>query len=144
MSPGGSVGPVLMFSVPGRRGLGHVMRGLNVAREVRALRPDARCVFATRGAAARQVIADEFEVIVLDHADARTPAEVAANQVRPDIVVHDTALPGDVRVAAREAYVLRRSGRARQAEVLAAPVLRRMDVVLVPHSTGELASNHQT
>lgn len=128
-------GPRVLFSVPGKRGLGHVMRGRNVARAIRALAPDAHCVFVSRGESVREVIAEEFEVVVVEPEDDRPAAVVGAELVRPDVIVHDTALPSDVPMPdVAHVYIMRRSLPERQAEVLASPQLRAMSLILVPHT----------
>ena len=89
----------VLFSVPGKRGLGHVMRGLNLARATREIDPSVRCLFASRGQAALEVIGDEFEVTVVP--GDRDPVEAAAAEFAPDVVVYDTALPVGVPAAVR-------------------------------------------
>ncbi len=129
------VAPRVLFSVPGKRGLGHVMRGLNVAREIRALEPRAECVFVSRGGAARDMVGEEFRVVVVGPDDPRPPALVGADGFRPHVVVHDTALPEDVRVGdAAPVYVMRRSLPDRQREVMDSAVLREVALIVVPHT----------
>jgi predicted glycosyltransferase len=123
----------VLFSVPGKRGLGHVVRGLNIARAVRRLDPAVDCVFASRGPAAREVVGDEFPVVV-------GPADDvwAAADGRPDVVVFDTALPAALPpLPAVPVYVMRRSRDEHQAEVFAHPLLAAMAVVVVPHTEEE-------
>jgi predicted glycosyltransferase len=128
----------ILFTVPGRRGLGHVMRALNVAREVRRADPGAECLFAGRGDGLRTVVGDEFPVLATAPDDPRPPAVVAAARARPHVVVHDTAVPAAARVHdERAVYVMRRSLPQRQAEVLASPVLRDMALILVPHTAAD-------
>ena len=67
---------------------------LHLARAARALDPTVRCLFASRGAAALEVIGDEFEVAVID--DGPDPVALAAAAFRPDVVVYDTAVPESV------------------------------------------------
>jgi UDP:flavonoid glycosyltransferase YjiC (YdhE family) len=125
----------VLFSVPGKRGLGHVMRGLNLARAARTLDPAVRCRFASRGTAALEVIGDEFEVIVTD--DGQDPVTAAATDFAADVVVYDTALPATTFAAAQAVYVMRRSLPDRQAEVFASPVLTEMGLILIPHTAEE-------
>jgi predicted glycosyltransferase len=125
----------VLFSVPGRRGLGHVMRGLNVAREIRKVDPTAECVFVSRGGAVRDVVGDEFRVVVVAPEDERPAALVGAERLDPHVVVHDTALPDDVRVGdAAPVYVMRRSLPERQREVMDSPALRDVALIVVPHT----------
>ncbi len=128
----------VLFSVPGRRGLGHVMRGLNVAREIRAIDPGAQCVFVSRGGAVPDVVGAEFEVVVVDAEDPRPPAVVGAELLAPHVIVHDTALPDEVRIGTAAAvYVMRRSLPERQREVMDSPVLRDVALIVVPHTRAD-------
>jgi predicted glycosyltransferase len=138
VSRAAGVPPRVLFSVPGKRGLGHVMRGLNVAREIQALEPAAECVFVSRGGAIRSMVGDEFGVVVVGPEDERLPAVVGAERLKPHVIVHDTALPDDVRIGdAAPVYVMRRSLPHRQREVMDSPALRDVALIVVPHTRHE-------
>ena len=134
-------GPRVLFQSRNRRGLGHLMRGLNLAREVLDLAPAAQVSMHTRNQSAPAFCPAGIECIVENAARPATGwAEVLA-RVAPDVVVYDTMLPTELDLlpaAARVCYVMRRCRPERQAEVFASPFLRdRVDAVVVPHTAAE-------
>lgn len=128
----------VLFRVYNRRGLGHWMRGLNIARELLALEPETEIRFFTRSAPPfaiddarirHQVASDPEAMDVL-------PPELAA--FAPDVIVDDTMPPARLTTeGARHVFVMRRCAPERQAEVFAHPVLPRMDAIIVPHTPEE-------
>lgn len=136
-----TTGPRVLFQSRNRRGLGHLMRGLNLAAEVLDLAPAAQVTMHTRNESAPAFCPAGIDCIVEDAAMATTGwAEVLA-RVAPDIVVYDTMLPTQADLlptAARVCYVMRRCRPERQAEVFASSFLRdRVDAVVVPHTAVE-------
>jgi predicted glycosyltransferase len=130
----------ILFRCPGRRGLGHLVRGLNIAREIRALEPSADIRFYTRGAAAPALVGGEFACVVESAQDTHTRWERLIAEHRPDVVVDDTLLReegGALPPGARRAYVMRKSRGERHAAIVASELLRRVDVVIVPHTEQE-------
>src|SRR3954449_175244 len=130
----------ILFRCPGRRGLGHLVRGLNIAREVRALDPTADVRFYTRGAAAPALVGGEFACVVERDPDSLAAWERLVADHRPDVVVDDTLLRdegGALPDGVRRAYVMRKSRAERHAEIVASDLLARMDVVIVPHTEAE-------
>ena len=125
----------VLFRVYNRRGLGHWMRGLNIARELLALEPATQVRFFTRSeppfpiddARIRHRVAD-------DPATMDTlPAELAA--FAPDVVVDDTMPPARLTdEGARHVFVMRRCADERQAQVFAHPQVAAMDAIVVPHT----------
>ncbi|HET7475902.1 MAG TPA: glycosyltransferase [Dermatophilaceae bacterium] len=134
-------GPTVLFQSHNRRGLGHLMRGLNIAREVLTLRPDARVVMHTRSAAAPLFCPDGVTCLV----DTQEPAagwQQALAELDPDIVVYDTLVPADpdaegLPARSRVVYVMRRSVTDQHDRILAGDFLRRCDAVVVPHTQEE-------
>jgi predicted glycosyltransferase len=134
-------GPVVLFQSHNRRGLGHLMRGLNIAREVLALRPDARVVMHTRNASAPAFCPDGVTCVV----DADDPAagwRSTLASLRPDVVVYDTMTPADpasepLPPGARVVHVLRRMVADEHDRVVASGFLDRCDAVVVPHTQDE-------
>ena len=141
LSPASTSGPRVLFQSRNRRGLGHLMRGLNLAREVLDLAPAAQVTMHTRNESAPAFCPAGIDCVVEDAAMPDTGwAEVLA-RVAPDVVVYDTMLPTDddlLPAATRVCYVMRRCRPQRQAEVFASPFLReRVDAVVVPHTAAE-------
>jgi predicted glycosyltransferase len=130
----------ILFRCPGRRGLGHLVRGLNIARELRALDPSADVRFYTRGAAAPALVGAEFPCVVETGRAALAEWDRLVADHRPDVVVDDTLLRderGAVPAGARRAYVMRRSRGDRHEAIVASELLRRVDIVIVPHTEAE-------
>src|SRR3954447_9514762 len=110
--------PRILFRCPGKRGLGHLVRGLNIAREVRALDPTADVRFYTRGAAAPALVRGEFECVVERDADALVAWDRLVADHRPEVVVDDTLLRdegGALPDGVGRAYVMRKSRDERHA-----------------------------
>jgi len=135
-----SPGPRILFRCPGKRGLGHLVRGLNIAREVRALEPSADIRFYTRGPAAPKLVGREFTCVVETGNDTLAAWKRLVAEHRPDVVVDDTLLRdegGAVPAGARRAYVMRKSRNDRHEGLVGSELLRRVDVVIVPHTEAE-------
>ena len=130
----------ILFRCPGKRGLGHLVRGLNIAREVRALDPAADIRFYTRGAAAPALVGGEFPCVVERDRDALVEWDRLVADHRPDVVVDDTLLRdegGALPDGVRRAYVMRKSRDERHAAIVSSELLARVDVVIVPHTEAE-------
>ena len=132
--------PRVLFQSHNRRGLGHLMRALNVAREIRNLAPEARIVLHTRNPSTAQFCPPDVEWVI----DASSGCDWASTvrAVDPDVVVYDTLIPDDAGLgvvprAARVAYVMRRSTDERHRAVLESRFLDRVDIVVVPHDREE-------
>ncbi len=131
----------VLFRVYNRRGLGHWMRGLNIARELLALEPATEIRFYTRSAPPfaipdariRHHVASDPESA---EAMATLPAELSA--FAPDVIVDDTMPPARLtHTGARHVFVMRRCSTERQAQVFAHASLAGMDAVIVPHTPEE-------
>ncbi|MFM2066141.1 MAG: hypothetical protein RLZZ584_1050 [Pseudomonadota bacterium] len=133
--------PRVIFHVRNRRGLGHMMRGLNMALALRERSPQVQLLFHLRAAPAPGFWPDGIAHVVDDGRGAA--AAVAA--FGPQVQVFDTMLPdraalASLRAAApasRLAFVMRRCLPEEQAAVYAHPSLSAMDCVLVPHTPAE-------
>lgn len=133
--------PTVLFQSHNRRGLGHLMRGLNIAREVRALRPDARVVMHTRNASA-PAFCQAGVTCLVDSEDAAGGWRSALTDLSPDVVVYDTLIPetpdeDPVPPHARVAYVMRRTVDEEHRRLMAAGFLQRCDAVVIPHTREE-------
>ena len=129
----------VLFRCPGKRGLGHLVRGLNIAREIRALEPSADIRFYTRGAAGPALVCGEFPCVV-EPGPAHAEWDRLIAEHRPDVVVDDTLLRdegGALPPGALRAYVMRKSRGERHEAIVASELLRRVDVVIVPHTEQE-------
>jgi UDP-N-acetylglucosamine:LPS N-acetylglucosamine transferase len=132
-------GPRILFQSHNRRGLGHLMRALNLAREIRALEPGADILVHARNPSARSFCAPHAECVVEDASTGARGWRETARAFAPDVVVYDTMLPkapADEPLA-RRAYVMRKCVPERQQEIFADPFLATVDVALIPHSPAE-------
>lgn len=134
-------GPVVLFQSHSRRGLGHLMRGLNIAREVLVLRPDARVVMHTRNVSAPEFCPDGVACLV-DTVDPAAGWRQALAELEPDVVVYDTMGPQDpdtepIPERARVVHVLRRMVPDEHRRILSGGFLERCDAVVVPHTEDE-------
>ena len=131
----------VLFRVYNRRGLGHWMRGLNIARELLALDPATEIRFFTRSAPPFAIPDSRIQHHVVadpEAPDAMTvlPPELAA--FAPDVIVDDTLPPARLsHSGARHVFVMRRCAPERQAQVFAHPSLAGMDAIIVPHTPEE-------
>ena len=128
----------VLFRVYNRRGLGHWMRGLNIARELLALEPTTEVRFFTRSAPPFAIDDPRIRHTVTSDPEAMDvlPPELAA--FAPDIIVDDTMPPARLTTeGARHVFVMRRCAPERQAEVFAHRVLPSMDAIIVPHTPEE-------
>jgi predicted glycosyltransferase len=127
-----------LFQVRNRRGLGHMMRGLNIARAMRALDPAAEILFYLRTPPAQGFWSPEFGFVVERDADSLASWPEVLREFAPDVVVYDTMLPKDAAAepladGARYVYIMRKCLPDKQREVFANPFLQRMAAMLVPH-----------
>jgi predicted glycosyltransferase len=134
-----------LFRIPNRRGLGHLMRGLNIARELRGLAPSADIRFHVRAVPPAELWNMDFSYEV-EPADAGPEAWAQALAAyAPAVALYDTLLPkageweGEPE-GFRRAYIMRKWKDDKQAEVFEHPLLRRMDAVIVPHTPEEFGA----
>jgi predicted glycosyltransferase len=125
----------ILFQSCNRRGLGHLMRGLNIARAIQTLDPAVQCVFYTRNTAAQSLCAGFESIVAPDDADEAHWHAVAA-QFAPDLAVYDTMLPASTR-GGHAIFVMRACKPEEQAAVLNSPVLRTMRSIIVPHTRAD-------
>jgi len=115
-----------------------MMRGLNIAREIRALDPGADILFYLRTPPAAGFWNEDFRYVVETDPDGLSHWPDVLRAFRPDVVVYDTMLPKDpaaepVVDSARYVYVMRKCLEDKQRAVFANPFLDRMATILVPH-----------
>lgn len=127
-----------LFQVRNRRGLGHMMRGLNIARELRALDAAAEILFYLRMPPSEGFWSADFRYVVERDPDSLAGWPDVLREFAPDVVVYDTMLPRDAAAeplaeSARYVYIMRKCLEEKQREVFANPFLDRMAAILVPH-----------
>jgi predicted glycosyltransferase len=128
--------PRLLFHCASRRGLGHVMRGANLARAVLAAEPSATVLIHVSNAAAGPACGG-VPWVASDHA-APGERQQLVDDFRPTLVVFDTMLPGDWATdATPRAFVWRASVDIRHEATVASPALTAMRALIVPHTPEE-------
>lgn len=125
----------LLFQVYNRRGLGHLMRSTNLAREIRRLAPEVEVAFHTRAAPPKEL--QEPGVLFFIDTDWRS----LVGEFVPNVVIYDTVLPRDEEPdddgARRRVFVMRRCKPGRQRAIFNDRRLERIDRILIPHSRDE-------
>jgi len=138
----GSAQKRFLFRVSNRRGLGHLMRGLNIARELREIRPGCEILFLVRTAPPAELWNANFGYRVEGESAGFADWPEALRTFRPDVVVYDTMLPSAGEWQAepaglRRAYIMRKWKDEIQGEVFSHPLLRIVDAAIVPHTARE-------
>jgi hypothetical protein len=87
--------PRLLFQSHNRRRLGHLMRGLNIARAIRQLAPTSDLLFYARSTSAECLCRSEFRAYVETDASGTSHWPELVRTFVPDAVVYDTLLPSD-------------------------------------------------
>ena len=128
----------VLFRVYNRRGLGHWMRGQNIARDVLALEPNAEVCFVTRSEAPFPLDDPRMQHHVAPTREEMDALPAAALQFAPDVIVDDTMPPGFLtQDGARHVFVMRRCLEERQAVVFGHEATMGMDALIVPHTEEE-------
>jgi glycosyltransferase involved in cell wall biosynthesis len=128
----------VLFRVYNRRGLGHWMRGMNVARELLAMEPGTEIAFFTRSAPPFAVEDARIRVVQSETPEAMDVLPDALAAFAPDVIVDDTMPPGRLTCGeARHVFIMRRCAAPRQEQVFASPAVAAMDAVIVPHTPDE-------
>ncbi len=132
----------LLFQCHNRRGLGHLVRGLNIAREVRLLAPSSEILFYVKNRSAEARCGSDFRCFIEPdlHGSSHWPDVVRS--FSPTVIVYDTVLPEapmeDPRLpAVRRVYIMRKCMEAKQRDIFRHPFLRRVDLILIPHTPRE-------
>ena len=135
-----SPGPRFLFQIRNRRGLGHMMRGLNIAREIRALNPAAQVMFYLHTAPSEELWPEEFGYVVESDPESLALWPETLRSFAPQVVIYDTILPKDpepVMDSTRYAYIMRKCQQDKQMEVFRNAFLDRVSAILVPHTREE-------
>lgn len=126
-----------LFNAHNRRGLGHLMRGLNIARAIRSLSPDSDILFYTRSESAADLCGDRFGYFIEEDLEHNSHWAGVIEQFQPHVVIYDTLLPKEAAdtppCAGRMAYIMRKCKPDRQQEIFSHPFLRTVDLILIPH-----------
>ena len=103
----------LLFQVYNRRGLGHLMRGWNLAREIRSLASSAELVFHTRTPPPEEFHQPSVRFLVDSEGTSGSAWRDLLRSFDPHVVVYDTMLPENpaaepTGLSTRRVYIMRR------------------------------------
>jgi predicted glycosyltransferase len=130
-----------LFNAHNRRGLGHLMRGLNIAREIRKLSPEADILFYTRSESAAELCGKQFGYFIEEDLERNQHWAGVIDSFNPDVIIYDTLLPKDATdtppCSGRTAYIMRKCKPDRQHEIFSHPFLASVDLILIPHEPAE-------
>ncbi|MEZ6120298.1 MAG: glycosyltransferase [Pirellulaceae bacterium] len=131
----------ILFHTYNRRGLGHLMRGFNIASQLKALAPQTEITFFAK--AARP---EGFHQLDCHYVHEMDDSAERWNHVldctSPDVVVLDTVLPKTEEIRSslqgvKVAYIMRKCAAVRQQQVLQDPLVAASDLIIVPHERAE-------
>lgn len=132
-----------LFNAHNRRGLGHLMRGLNIAREIRKLTPTADIEFYTRSESAAELCGHQFSYFIEEDLEQNQHWPEEINRFAPDVIIYDTLLPKeelDTPISkAKTAYIMRKCKADRQQAIFSHPFTATADLILIPHDEEEFA-----
>ncbi|MDB5956230.1 glycosyltransferase [Ramlibacter sp.] len=136
--------PRCLFQLRKRRGLGHLVRGLNIAKALLALRPEAHVLFHLATPPPPGFWPENIPYEVDQGTPRCSEAELAACW-SPQVQVFDTELPDGDELRALQAaapacalaFLMRRCLPTQQQALYGDPSLAAMDLVLVPHTAAE-------
>lgn len=135
--------PRLLFQIRNRRGLGHMMRGLNIATALRGIDPQVRIDFHLRTPPGTGFWPADLGLTVDDPQDPNHPQRgwrATVERVDPDVIVFDTLLPEPDEVGsdrAALAFVMRECLPEEQRALHAHALIERIGCFLVPHEAGD-------
>jgi len=132
----------LVFQARNRRGLGHLMRGLNIAREVRHIAPSCQITFYTRNEAGISLCEPHGRCVVERDLDGFGGWPTLVRSLAPDAIIYDTMIPTGLAlhpadVPSRTVYIMRKSKAEQQQRIFDDPFLAQADLILVPHTPEE-------
>lgn len=132
----------ILFHVHNRRGLGHLMRSLNIARELVRHAPLTEIVIYARSQPPPGLCPPAMHLVVHDPDRPETAWATVRRASAPQVIVYDTMLPDDAQEIgapwARAVYIMRKSRPDRQATILASAGLAAIDLIIIPHAADEL------
>ena len=136
-----SSGPRILFRTYNRRGLGHLMRGLNIATELMHLAPTADILFYARRKPPAGFTAQDVRFF-LDPDENHSSWPDVVRAFDPQIIVYDTMQPQTQREEAsalngKLVYIMRQCSRERQLAVFGHPIMNQVDLIIVPHEKAE-------
>ncbi len=125
----------ILFRIHNRKGMGHLMRSMNIARELLAMDDRHDILFYVRSAPPFDLAKLGIRYVMSGDPDEMSLDEPAVRDFAPQLVVDDTILPEDG--PAQRVFVMRRCVESRQQSIFATPALKTVNRVIVPHAEEE-------
>ena len=119
----------LLFESHNRRGVGHLMRGINIAKEIRLQDPAAEIVFFLKNDSTNAFQDHEFQYVV---GEKLFYGHELAKTFSPDAIIYDTLIPNQP-VDRRTVYIMRKCKPEKQREIFQHPFLKHVNLILIPH-----------
>lgn len=128
----------IVFRILNRRGMGHWMRGQNVARAMLAQESWTDILFYTRSKPPFAIENDPIRYSVAVDPQKMDLSAPAISGFTPHLVVDDTILKDyPAATSAKRVLIMRRLTAEKQQELFAAAALKTVDLVIVPHTRQE-------
>lgn len=132
----------LLFESHNRRGLGHLMRGLNIARDVRFLAPSSDILFYTRSRSIETLGDHHFRYFIEADTQGLSHWHEVVRSFSPDLIVYDTLLPKSQMIESllptiRQVYIMRKCKNEKQKKLFMHDFLHLVDLILIPHTPSD-------
>lgn len=136
--------PRFLFQAHNRRGLGHLMRAMNIATELKVLEPEAEILIYSKSPTASTLCKGRFQTFIESDEAGMSQWPEAATAFRPDVIIYDTVLPKDTDMppvfpSARQVYIMRKSKPARQEAIFQHALLDHVSQIIIPHTPEEFS-----
>ena len=137
-----SKGPRFLFQIHNRRGLGHMMRGINIAREIRSISPASEVMFYAKSDAASALCDRDFQYFVEKDLKNYAHWPDVIRSFSPDVVIFDTVIPKGISEkvfsdSIRYVFVMRKGLESKNEAIFGHQILDRADLIIIPHSAQE-------
>ena len=130
------MGSAIVFRLPNRRGLGHFVRSLNIAREILLIDKTARLLFCVRREPPPELLEPGIAWVAEDP-DEPLGLPPIPERFQPDVLILDTVLPKDLTrppdASVRLVLMMRRCREDRQLSLFEDRRLEWIDRLLIPH-----------
>ena len=130
--------PCIAFRIHNRRGLGHWMRAMNIAREIVERSTDAEVVIYSRARVPLVGGSERIRQVVAPDPEDMGLGKMRASGIEPDVLVDDTILPpGVVDPEIKRVFILRKRRRDKLGGLIQDLRLHAPDLVIAPHLPAE-------
>lgn len=128
----------VLFQTWCRRGIGHLMRGLNIADALIEQEPTTRALFHLNAPPPTDLWSGAYPCVTADPERPETSWEATLARTRPALTLFDTMPPDSPRLGAElRVFVMRNTAAARRRELLTNPRVASCDRILIPHDRSD-------